>query len=134
VLPFGFLLFVIGLLSIVNVWAVVDAKLAAGAAAREAARAAVEAADAESALAGAQDIALETLVAHGRDDVTRARVLASIDRPFGRCARITVTVRYTVPAISLPWVGGLGDGIDAVARHSEVVDPYRRGLAAGGCA
>jgi hypothetical protein len=134
VLPFGLLLFAVGLLFVVNVWAVVDAKLAAGAAAREAARNAVEAADGASALAGAHDVAIETLAAHGRDDPSRAQVGTSIDRPFGRCARVTVTVRYTVPAISLPWIGGLGNGVDTVATHSEVVDPYRRGLAAGGCA
>jgi hypothetical protein len=39
VLPFGLLIFVVGILLVVNAWAVVDAKLAAEAAAREAARA-----------------------------------------------------------------------------------------------
>ena len=51
VLPIGFLLFVVGLLLVVNVWSVIDAKLAAGAAAREAARTAVESSDAAEALA-----------------------------------------------------------------------------------
>ena len=133
VLPFAFLLFAVGLLFVVNVWAVIDAKLAAGAAAREAARTAVEATDEGTAVDEGRAVAVETLAAHGRDAPGRTQITTEIDRPFGRCARVTVTVRYTVPAVSLPWIGGLGNGVDAVAAHSEVVDPYRRGLAAGGC-
>ena len=49
-LPFGVLIFVVGSLLIANAWAVVDAKLATTAAAREAARAYVESG---SAAAGA---------------------------------------------------------------------------------
>ena len=45
VLPLGMLVLVVGTLLVVNAWAVVDAKLAASAAAREAARAYVEAGD-----------------------------------------------------------------------------------------
>ena len=44
-LPFGVLVFVVGVLLVVNLWAIVDAKVAATSAAREAARAYVEAAD-----------------------------------------------------------------------------------------
>ena len=134
VLPFGLLLFVVGLLFVVNIWAVIDAKLAVGAAAREGARRSVEALDTDAALGAASETALETLRAHGRGEDSRTTVETSLDRPFGRCARVTVTVRYEVPAISLPWIGGLGNGIDAVSTHSEVVDPYRSGLAEGGCA
>ena len=133
VLPFGFLLFVVALLLVVNIWAVIDAKLAAGAAAREAARAAVEAVDGVDAETTAESVAHETLAAHGRDQVDRIEVRTALDAPYGRCTRLTVTVTYRVPAVVLPWLGGLGDGIDAVASHSEVVDPYRNGVAAGGC-
>lgn len=133
VLPFGFLLFLVGLLFIVNVWSVIDAKLAAGAAAREAARAAVEATDDADARMTANDVAHETLLAHGRAHRDRTTVITSFDGSFGRCTRVTVTVTYRVPAAVLPWIGGLGDGVDAVASHSEVVDPYRNGLDAGGC-
>src|SRR4029079_720569 len=42
VLPFGFLIFVVGSLVIANAWAVIDARMAADAAARQAARAYVE--------------------------------------------------------------------------------------------
>lgn len=132
-LPFGFLLFVVGLLFVVNIWAVIDARLAVGAAAREGARRSVEAPDAPTAVGAASETVRATLRAHGRDRLERTTVETSLDRPFGRCARVTVTVRYEVPVISLPWIRGLGHGIDAVATHSEVVDPYRHGLAAGGC-
>lgn len=134
VLPFALLLFVMGTLFIANVWAVVDAKLAVGAAAREVTRAYVEADDPAAAAALAQSVARETLVAHGRDDVDRVTIdPPELDAPFGRCTRVTITVHYRVPALALPWLGGLGDGIDAVASHSEVIDPYRAGLAVGGC-
>lgn len=134
VLPFAFLLFVMGTLFIANVWAVVDAKLAVGAAAREATRAYVEADDAESAEAAASAVVHETLAAHGRDDGARVTIdPVVLDGPFGRCTRVTVTVHYRVPALALPWLGGLGDGIDAAATHSEVIDPYRSGLRAGTC-
>ena len=43
VIPFGVLTFVVGALLIANAWAVVDAKMAVSAAAREATRAYVEA-------------------------------------------------------------------------------------------
>mgnify|MGYP001814826751 CR=1 FL=1 len=47
---------------------------------------------------------------------------------FRRCGRVIVTVRYEVPAISLPRIGGLGS-ITAAAVHAEVIDPYRSGPA-----
>lgn len=134
VLPFALLLFMVGTLFIANVWAVVDAKLAAGSAAREATRAYVEADDATTADAAARAVAHETLAAHGRDDAGRVTIDPPLlDRPFGRCTRVTITVHYRVPALALPWLGGLGDGIDARATHSEVIDAYRGGLAEGGC-
>ncbi len=134
VLPFALLLFMIGTLFVANVWAVVDAKLAVGAAAREATRTYVEADDPAGADALAREVALETLAAHGRGDAGRITIdPPELDRPFGRCTRVTITVHYRVPALALPWLGGLGDGIDAVATHSEVVDAYRGGLAEGGC-
>ena len=133
-LPLGFLLFVAGTLFIANVWAVIDAKLAVTAAAREATRAYVEAHDDEAAEAEAEIAAFETLDAHGRDHRDRVTLDApQLDGPFARCTRVTITVHYRVPALAVPWLGGLGDGIDAVATHSEVIDPYRSGPAEGAC-
>ena len=43
-------------------------------------------------------------------------------------ARVVAEVRYRVPLIVVPMLGGLGSGFTASARHSELVDPYRSGL------
>ena len=122
VVALGFLVFVVGVLVVANAWAVVDAKLAASAAAREAARAYVEGGSAEGA-------AREAISGHGRDPsrlrLTAHRVSAGT---AVRCARWRFEATYPVPAVSLPWVGGLGTGFTAKASHTEVVDPYRAGV------
>src|SRR5690606_27037415 len=61
VLPFGFLLFVVGVLLLANAWAVVDAKMSVTSAAREAARSFVESDDAESGAAAARVAAADAL-------------------------------------------------------------------------
>lgn len=124
VLPFGVLTFVVGGLLVANAWGVVDAKVAATAAAREAARTFVEAPDAPRALAGADAAARAAMAGHGRDP---AKVEVRIDGSFTRCAPVVAEVRYPVPAIRLPWIGGYGEAFDVRARHSEVVDPFRSG-------
>jgi hypothetical protein len=131
VLPFGLLLFVSAMLVVTNAWAVIDGKLAAASAAREGARAYVESTSEADATAALHRRAHEALAAYGRDS---ERVDITVDaEPFGRCARVTVEVRYHVPALTVPFIGGFGSGITARAQHSEVVDPYRSGLPEGGC-
>jgi hypothetical protein len=125
VLAFGFLTFVIGALLIANAWGILDAKIAVTAAAREAARAYVEAPSAPAAATAARQAATATMTGHGRNASTMGG--PTLDGTFARCARITASVTYTVPAISLPWVGGFAD-TTVVGRHSEIVDPYRSGL------
>lgn len=138
VLPLGVLIFVVGILLVANAWAVVDAKLAVDAAAREAARRYVEAdtvdiADATDAEHAAVDAGLAALAAHGRDG-SRGRVwLSSLIGPdghaeFTRCARATWTASYHVPALTLPWVGGFGQPFEITSSHSELVDPFRDGV------
>jgi hypothetical protein len=136
-LPFGLLLFVAGALLVVNIWSVVDTKFAAGAAAREATRYLVESAGTDRAgrdlEAAAGVIARATLEDHG----LRRAVVVEV-RPatatFTRCRRIRVTIRTTVPAVRLPFVGGFGGPIDVVSTHSEIVDPTRSGVAGpAGC-
>lgn len=127
VLPFGFLVFVAGSLVLANAWGIIDAKIAASGAAREAARAYVEstAGDGRTALAEAEAAAAEAISGHGRDP---ARMTVSSSGPlvFERCAPATFVVSYDVPTISVPWIGGFGDGVFSTsARHSEVVDPFR---------
>jgi hypothetical protein len=131
VLPFGVLIFVIGSLLIANAWAVVDAKLATTAAAREAARSYVEAG---SAVAGEDDAAraaADVIESYGRDpDRLDLRLAEAV--PFTRCSRVTFIASYEIPAISLPFGLGLGEPIDVRSRHSEIIDPLRGGLPAEG--
>ena len=125
-LPFGVLIFVVGALLVTNVWGVIDAKLAATSAAREAARAFVEAPDAVTAADSAARAASEAIAAHGRSP--DRLVLDQLAGTFARCERVTFQAGYPVPAIALPWIGGLGEAFTATARHSELVDPFRSGL------
>lgn len=125
VLPFGLLIFVIGSLLIANAWAVVDAKFATDAAARQAARTFVEGTEQHSALRAAELAALAAIEGHGRD-AERAEVEAVGDPRLVRCERAAFEVSYEVPAISLPFIGGYGSGPFRVrSTHSELVDPYR---------
>lgn len=124
---FGVLVFVFGTLVVVNAWAVVDAKLAASSAAREATRSYVEARSASEAGTSAQLAAEEAIRGHGRQ-VDRMG-LRSIDGRFARCARVTLEATYRVPLLAVPVLGRRGAGFTVAARHSEVVDPYRSGLA-----
>jgi hypothetical protein len=127
VLPFGFLVFVVGVLLLSNAWAVVDAKLAVTSAAREAARSYVEADDADAALAAAH-VAADDALTGQRASASEADLRLLLDGPFARCTRVTVEVRVDVPAVGLPFIGGFGRTFDVGAAHSEVIDPYRSGL------
>jgi hypothetical protein len=135
-LPFGVLVFVAGTLLVANAWAVLDAKIAASAAAREAARAFVEstAGSAEGATAEAQAAASEAMRGHGRDP---GRMAVTTEGPlrFERCAPVTFVVAYPVASVVLPWIDGFGPGpVTVRARHREVVDPFRDDVPAGAAA
>jgi hypothetical protein len=142
-LPFGLLTFVVGSLIAVNAWAVVDAKFAVDAAARQATRSYVEAeidgagGGASDRTRAAEDAAVEAglaaLTAHGRDPAAAQVALTALEpvggqSGFTRCARATFTASYEVPVLTLPWIGGFGHGIDVTSSHSELVDPYRSGV------
>lgn len=125
-LIFGLLIFVVGTLLVASAWAVVDTKLAADTAARQAARTFVEAPDAQVAASEATQAADQSLAAYGRTPARAAITLLS--GRFARCSRITIEVRYPSPLIEVPLLGVIGSGVAVTARHSEVVDPYRNGL------
>ena len=126
IIPFGILTFVVGTLLVVNAWAVIDAKMAVSAAAREATRAFVEAPGADEAEASADAAARQAVAGFGRNPADL--VLTRAEGAFGRCDTVRYEARYQIPAIRLPWIGGFGDGFTAAAHHAEVVDPYRTGL------
>lgn len=128
VLPFGFLVFVTGALLLANAWAVLDAKLAVDGAAREAARAYVEADDASSALAAADAAGRQAMAGAGRDP---AALKLSVTSPrFARCAVVTATAGYHVPSLRLPFLGGVGPGFEVRGHHREIVDPFAAGAPA----
>ena len=124
-LAFGVLIFVFGTLVVANAWGVLDAKMAASGAAREAARAFVTAPPSADPIALAHDAAAASLRAVGRSP---QRMTLSMAGAFVRCARVVATVRYQVPLVHVPLLGGFGGGLTVAARHSELVDPYRTGL------
>ena len=134
VLPFAFLVFVAGTLLLADAWAVVQGKVAASAAAREATRAYVESGGpsgtAEDEAVAAARAAME---GHGGDP-GRMHLEAVAPLSFERCARATFEVRYSVATVNVPWIGAFGGGfVTTTARHSEVVDPYRSGVPDGDC-
>jgi hypothetical protein len=131
-LAFGVLIFVFGTLMVLNAWAVVDGKIAAGAAAREATRSFVEATDERSALRAADEAARS--VTSGRPNAATTVDLVTSADGFSRCGQVTAQVRIKIPRISLPFIGGTGGTFPVNATHTEVIDPYRSGLPiAGSC-
>lgn len=125
VLPFGLLIFVGGALLIANAWAVVDAKLTVEASAREAGRAYGEAPDGDRAARAADAAARDVIANAGRNP---ERLILERRGRFERCQVVEHTATYRVPALTIPFVGGFGQGTTVVGRHREVVDPFRAGL------
>ena len=132
-LPFGLLTFVVGVLLVANAWSVIDAKIVVSNAAREATRAYVETPAGGDPLTEADAAARAAVQGSGRD--AAKLVVTPLEATFARCATVTFETSYQVPAVRVPWVGGFGSGFTVRARHAEIVDPYRTGLASGnGCA
>ena len=134
VIPFGVLTFVVGALLVANAWAVIDAKMAVSAAAREATRAFVEAPVDGDPVALADVAARSAIAGAGRDPAKLT--LTPLEAVFARCETVRFEASYQIPAVRVPWVGGFGAGFTATASHAEVVDPYRSGVprAVNGCA
>ena len=125
-LPFGLVTFVVGALLVANAWAVIDAKIAVSAAAREATRAFVEAPVDGDPHAAAEAAPRSAIQGAGRDPAQL--VLTPLEATFARCERVRFEASYQIPVVRVPWVGGFGSGFTATARHAEVVDPYRTGV------
>ena len=130
-LPFGILVFLVGVLVVANAWAVIDAKMAVTSAAREATRAYVESPPPPDGdpLTVAEAAAREAVGGMGRDPAKLT--ITALESDFRRCGQARFEARYTVPALTIPLIGAYGNGFTVVSRHSEIVDPYRSGVPRG---
>lgn len=131
-LAFGVLVFVFGTLVVVNAWAVVDAKFATSAAAREAVRAVVQVErtdlTATQLEVRAARAARQAFVAHG---YAASPVLTDTTLGLSRCATVAVTVELEVAATVVP--GLVAPATYPVrSSYAEVVDPFRSGLEGDG--
>ncbi len=127
VLALGFLVLFSGTLIVMSAWGVIDAKMAALAASREGARSAVESpqtSEGASPTKRARKAAEQSWIGQGRsiDNLT-----FSLSGSLGRCEQITAITETEIKPIRMPWLGSWGT-LKVVARHSEIVDPYRSGL------
>jgi hypothetical protein len=127
-LAFGVLVFVAGTLVVVNAWAVIDARFATSAAAREAVRAVIEAPEvglsAGQLDARARAAAVQALVAHGYD---REPVLVGPPLRQARCATVEVRVELEVVPTLVPWIAQ-PPTYRVASTYAEVLDPFRVGL------
>jgi len=128
-LSFGVLIFVLGMLGAASAWAVVDAKVAATSAAREASRSFVESDGSAAAWANAAERGREAFAGHGRNALGIELPRPSGD--FGRCGPVTVTASTTVDLPRLPGIRATLRRVEVKASHTEVVDPYRAGVGRG---
>lgn len=127
VLPFGVLIFVAGALLLTNVWAVIDTKMATSAAAREGTRSYVESPNRISGEAAARAASAQLMSGYGKKP-EEVEVIVKGSASFQRCDRVSVVVRYKIPAFVLPFGIGLGHGTTVSSQHSEIIDPLRSGL------
>ena len=131
---FGVLVLVLGTLGAATAWGVVDTKVAAASAAREAARSYVESNGSDAAWDEAAARGREAFAGHGRDPSA-----IELPRPvtdFTRCDAVTVTASTAVDLPRLPGVRAVNRRVTVRATYTEVVDPFRSGLgrAGGACA
>lgn len=119
-IPFGILVFVGGLLLVVNVWAVVDTRAALDTAARDYLRAYTSASTSALGRAAGRDAAVASMGARERGDQIE---IVDPDEAFGPCRPATVELRLDVPAIRAPFIGSIGT-TTVTATETELVQPY----------
>ena len=123
-IPFGILVFIGGLLLVVNLWAAVDTRTALDSAARDYLRAYTSSATSASARARARDAAVASM--RGRSGTERVRITDPAE-PFGPCRPATVVLELDVPSLRAPFIGSIGT-TTVTARQTELVQPYGRAV------
>lgn len=132
-LAFGVLVFVVGTLVVLNAWAVVDAKFASSAAAREAVRAVVSAEPGtgpDELSRRASVAAHQAVAAHGYGP-DRVTITPGSPMRLERCAEIAIDVRVRVHATLVPGAWSTRS-YDVGSSHEDVMDPFRSGLEVDG--
>jgi len=120
-IPFGILVFIGGVLLVVNVWSVVDARMTVDSAARDYLRAYTGAARASDARSAGATAAHETVAARGRGAEPLA--ITAPREVFGPCRSATVTVTLDVAAVRIPFLGTIGS-TSVSATETELVAPF----------
>lgn len=134
-LIFGVLVFVLGTIIVLNAWVAIDARFATSAAAREAVRAAVEAAPGVDLDAAARQAGAVAFAGHGREP---GELTVTWDGGPGgpvqaRCAPVSYRASTTVAILALPRFGGRSS-YQVASVSSELIDPFRDGLVESVCA
>jgi len=130
IIPFGFLIFVLGAVMMINSWTVIDSWMAVSAAAREGARTYVES-DPTSAWGDAQIAVQGVMDDYGRGGRALPATRSSTD--YNRCQVVTVTASYDIALINAPFIGSFGSFTTVESSHSERIDPFRSGDFGGSC-
>ena len=120
-IPFGILVFVGGVLLVINLWSVVDTRASLDSAARDYLRAYTAAPDRATARIVGRAAARASLSSRsGRPSAVR--IGAPTER-FGPCRPATVRLELTIDAIHAPFIGTLGTAIVSTTQ-TELVEPY----------
>lgn len=128
VLPLLVLVFVVGTLAFVESWAALDAKIAATAGAREAARTFVEhpAGRGAEAVTAAVRAGNDAIAGYHLAGIAEVRLVGSAR--LRRCERAIFEANQRVPSLAPSLTPHERSEIVMRARSSEVVDPFRHGL------
>lgn len=118
--PFGILVFVGGMLLVVNVWAVVDTRAALDSAARDYLRAYTSSPDSASARQRGGAAAHRSL--DGRSSSEHLRIVDPAG-PFGPCRPATVTLELEVRSLHAPFIGSIGTSVVSTTQ-TELVQPF----------
>ncbi|CAB4558421.1 unannotated protein [freshwater metagenome] len=120
---FGMLILVAGTLVILNLWSILDTRMALEAAAGEYLRTYTEQQNFFQARVVGEAAAKDSLAQRG---ITPARVeiLPSEPQGFGPCAVAVVQLRTQLPWVRVPFIGGAGSTSVSVTQ-TELIDAHR---------
>jgi len=128
-IPFGVLIFIGGLLLMVNAWAVVDRRGSVDAAASAYLRSYSSASSADEGRLRGESAARASL--GDQLETARALRIRHPAEPFGPCRIAEVVVTVEVPMVEMPFIGKFGR-TDVSTTQRELVQPYGRARIASG--